>query len=179
MRILLFICLILCWCIPSSADTLRLHLLSDTSKTWHARETPQEPSTEREILALRAVVTETNAIQDKVTAFYLGKRDVFDIVTVDEAPEEAGGVHAVNSYQFRDRMIVYDTRIKYVAKPNPESEQIAREIALDYLLGRNTRMPVLFNGKVYIVEYSGACTIAVLEKEGQTTVFTYRYSRCK
>ena len=181
MRILFFVCLVICWCIPSSyAETVRLRLLSDTSETWHALETPHEPSTEREILALRAVNTESTVTLDRMSAYYLGKWDVYDIVTVDEAPEiEAEGVHTVNSYQFRDRLIVYETRIKYVAKPNPEAEQMAREIALDYLLGRNTRMPVIFNGRVFIVEYNGKCIISVMEKEQDTTVFTYRYNCCK
>lgn len=177
MRILLCICLVLSWCHPSFAEGL--HLLSDTSETWHAREYPQPPATDREILALRAVATETTASEDRMTAYYLGKRDVYDIVTVDEAPDETGGVHAVSSYQFRDRMIVYETRTKYVTKPNPELEQIAREIALDYLLGRNTRMPVILNGRIYTVERSGKCILSVIEKEESTISFTYRYSSCK
>lgn len=177
MRYLLCLCLVLSWCLPSFAEGL--HLLSDTSETWHAREYPQPPATDREILALRAVVTESTATEERMAAYYLGKRDVYDIVTVDEAPDDTGGVHAVSSYQFRDRMIVYETRTKYVARPNQEHEQIAREIALDFLLGRNTRMPVLFNGRVYSVERSGKCILSVQEMEETTIVFTYRYSSCK
>ncbi|OGU13175.1 MAG: hypothetical protein A2076_07845 [Geobacteraceae bacterium GWC2_53_11] len=179
MRVLLFIFFSIIWCVPSFAEQPHLRLLSDTSETWQVLQSPQEPATDREILALRAVVTETTATQDKMTAYYLGKRDVFDIVSVDEAPEEAGGVHAVSSYQFRDRMIVYETRIKYVTKPNPEYEQIAREIALDYLLGRNRRMPIIFNERVYDVEYNGKCAISVIEMADSVVQFTYRYNSCK
>lgn len=179
MRTLLLIFFSIIWCVPSFAEQPHLRLLSDISETWQALQAPQEPSTDRELLALRAVDTAATATQDRFTAYYLGKRDVFDIVSVDEAPEEAGGVHAVSSYQFRDRMIVYETRIKYVTKPNPENEQVAREIALDYLLGRNRRMPVIFNERVYTVEYNGKCAISVVEMIDSVVQFTYRYNSCK
>lgn len=177
MRILLIICFTLCWCTPSSA--LELHLLSDTSESWHILDPAHRPSTDREILALRAVSTKATTTQEKMTAYYLGKNNGFDVVTVDEAPEdEKETIHTVTSYKLQDDVIVYETRPKYVAKLNYESEQVAREIALDYLLGRNTRMPVFINDRVYKVEYISKCNITVIEMIGSTVQFTYRYSSC-
>lgn len=178
MRVLLFIVFSIFWCVPSFAEQPHLRLLLDTSETWQTLQDPQEPATDRELLALRAVVTAATAIQDRFTAYYLGKKDDLDIVSVDEAPEEGGGVHAVSSYQFRDRVIVSETRIKYVTKPNPVYEQVAREIAMDYLLGRNRRMPIIFNERAYTVEYNGKCAISVVEMIDSVVQFTYRYNSC-
>lgn len=177
MRILLIMCFTLCWCIPAFAMELRL--LSDTSEIWLVRKTSMEPSTDYEILALRAVTAKATTTQGRMTAYYLGKNEGFDVVTVDEASEnETETIHTVTSYKFRDSMIVYETHPKYVAKLNYESEQIAREIALDYLLGRNTRVPVFINGRVYKVENNGKCGISVIEMAGSTEQFIFRYSSC-
>lgn len=178
MRYLFFLCLVLSWCTPSFAEELRL--LSDTSETWRARDTPQQPATDRENLALRAAVAGTAVSQDRLTAHNLGKRDSFDLVSVDEAPEsEIEGFHAVSSYLIRDGKIWSETNLKYVSKPNPENELVAREVAKDYLLGRGGQMPVIFNGWMYLVDYDGKCLITVTAKDETTVNFTYRYSSCR
>jgi hypothetical protein len=81
--------------------------------------------------------------------------------------------------QLRGGKIWGNTRLKYVAKPNPESEQVAREIALDYLLGRIGQIPVIFNGWVYIVDYDGKYIVTVTAKDETTVHFTYRFSSCR
>jgi hypothetical protein len=178
MRILLCLCLTLFWSIPGFA--LELRLLSDSSESWRIIEPAQEPSSSQELLALRAISAKATTSQDRMTAYYLGKNNGFDMVTVDEAPEdETESIHTVISYKLRDGMIVFETRPRYVAKLNYESEQIAREIALDYLLGRNTRIPVFINDRVYKVEYNGKCSISVIEMIGTNVQFTYRYTSCK
>lgn len=108
------------------------------------------------------------------------RKDAFDIVTVEETPESAAEVfYAVSSFRIRNGMIWGDTNLKYVAKPNRDSEQIAREIAKDYLLGRVSDIPVIFNGRAYVVNYDGTCLLTVVEKDAVTVHFTYRYSRCR
>ena len=56
---------------------------------------------------------------------------------------------------------------------------LAREIALDYLLGWIGQIPVIFNGWVYVVDYDSKCIITVTAKDDTTVHFTYRYSSCR
>lgn len=178
MRSLFFFCLFVACGTPSFAEELRL--LTDTSYTWHLREAPQLPATDREELALRAVVAGTTVRQERLTAYCMGQKDSFDIVTVEEDPESAtDDFYAVSSHLIRDGKIWSDTRIRYVAKPNVENELVSREIAKDYLLGRIGQTPVIFNGWVYVVNYEGKCILTVGAKDENTVHFTYRYSICK
>ena len=178
MRCLHVICLIMSLCNPLYAE--ELHLLTDTSEIWRARDTPQHPATDLEKLALQAAVAGTTVTKDRVTAYYIVRKNSFDLVRVEEAPESTTeDLYSVSSYQIRDGKIWGDTRLKYVVKPNPENEQVAREIALDYLLGRIGQIPVIFNGWVYVVDYDGKCIITVTAKDETTEHFTYRYSSCR
>lgn len=177
MRYQLIITLVMLLCPPLYAGELRL--LSDTSETWRARETPQLPATDREKLAFRAAVALATVSEERLTAYYLGQRNSQDLVTVEEAPESAlEGFHAMSSYLIRDGMIWSDTRIKYVAKPNPVNEQVAREIARDYLLGRISQVPIIFNGQVYVANSDDKCIITVTAKDETSVNFTYRYNSC-
>lgn len=178
MRFLLVICFIAAWSTSSYSEELRL--LMDTTETWLAREIPATPANDREKLAYQAVSTQDTVSNNMMTAHYLGPKDSFELVTVDEAPDdESGGIHAVISYQFRDGKIWSATRLKYTAQPPLENEQIAREIALDYLLGRIGPIPVMFHDHVFVPVSDGKCIISITEKDDSAVHFTYRYSRCK
>lgn len=179
MRYLFIICVVMSWCSPLFAVELRLTTdLSDN--VWLARDPPQHPQTETEILAAQAVATKLTATQDNLTAYYYGKKDSFDFITVEVEPEtKTEGFHSVTSYLFRDGRIWFDTRLKYVAKPDPKHEQIAREMAIDYLLGRGGNMPALFKGSSFLVDYDGKCILTVTEMDQNFTVqFIYRYTCC-
>lgn len=180
MRYLFFICCAMLWCRPLSAEGL--HLTTDTSDIiWIARDARNRPESDHETLALRSVATKSTITQDRLTAYYLGKKNSFDFVTVEDAPETVTeGFHGVSSYLIRDDMIWFDTRLTYVAKTNPEHEQVAREMATDYRLGRGGAMPAFFKGSVYLVDYDGKCILTVLEMDENNTVqFTYRYNCCE
>lgn len=178
MRCLLFICLVMLLDRPLCAEELRL--ITDTSDTWVTLKVPQPPATDMEKLALRASVAGTTVSQESLTAYYLDQKNNLDLIRVEEAPEsDTERFHSVVSYQIRDGRIWGHTRLKYVSKPNPENEQVAREIARDYLLGRGDQIPVLFNGRAYVVQYDGKCLLTVIEKDDTMVHFTYRYSRCR
>ena len=178
MRVLFFLCLVTLWCKPLFAAELRL--IFDNSETWIARVSPEEPETEWEVLALKAVVAGPTARQDRLTATYVGKRNSFDIVTVEEAPESIeDGLYGVKSFEVCEGKICGDTHRKYVSKPNPENEQMARSIAMQYLAGARDSKPQLHNGKMYVVEYDGKCLLTVIEKDRETVFFRYQYDSCR
>lgn len=178
MRCLILLFLVLSVSRPLSAE--ELHLITDTSDTWVVPDTPQPPANDREKLALRASVAGATVSQENLTAYYLDQKNNVDLIRVEEAPDSAAeGFHAVVGYQVRDGRIWGYTRPKYVSKPNPENEQVAREIARDYLLGRGGQTPVIFNGRVYVVRYDGKCILSVIEKDETTVHFTYRYNTCR
>jgi hypothetical protein len=178
MRILFLIGLITLWCTVSCAEELRL--LADNSETWEKRERPQPAETEWEMLALRAVVAKSTVSQDGLTATYVGREGSLDIVSVEEAPENpADELYSVRSYAICDGKICKDTRRKFVSKPNPEHEKIARETAQNYLNGARSALPVSYGGIMYIVEYDGKCLLTVNMKDRETQHYSFRYTRCK
>jgi hypothetical protein len=178
MRCLYLLLCIFLWCGPSFAEELRL--LTDTSFSWVARSVPEDPANEWETLALRAVVAGTTVKQDRLTAYLLGQQDSFDLVTVEEASENPGDPFlSVRSYRIGSGKIRDETQLKYSAKPNPEDEMVAREVAKDYLLGRGNGQPFIFNGKVHDVQYDGKCILSIVARDELTVYFTFRFSRCK
>lgn len=178
MRCLLIVCLLICTCLTAQGEELRL--MSDTSEIWHEREPPQAPETNRELLAQRAAESGSTVSDNNMTAYYLGQKHTYELVTVEEAPESSDGVHAINSYQLRHGLIYHETKIKFLVKPNQLSEQIARELALDYLHNRTVAgKPVVMNGHLYNIERGEKCQITVTERSGETVLFTYRYRSCR
>jgi hypothetical protein len=176
MRYLIFIVLVILCSSPTNADELRLIL--DTSETWHDRDNRFQPENDQEILALRAVVAGATINDDRLTAYYSGKTGDFDLVTIDEAPENSADLHSVTSYRVCNNKICGNTRSKFISLPKSENEQVARKIAIDHLHGKTALLPVIFNGYVYIVQYEGKCNISVIEKDETTVQFIYRYNCC-
>jgi len=122
MRFLLFFCMTMMWSAPLPAEELRL--LTGSSETWFTRYNPQPPATDREILALRATETGSTVTQDRLTAYYIGQKDSFDLVTVEESPESPAELgYAVTSHKIRDGKIWGDTHLVYVFRPNPEKRR--------------------------------------------------------
>lgn len=178
MRCLLFLFLVMSLCQPLFAEELCL-ITENSNKTWRARKTPQKPATAGENLALQAVDAKATVKEDMMTANYLGQKDLFDIVTVEEAQENTtDDFYYVINYQIRDRMIYGDTKPIYMAKPNPEKEKMAREIGTSRLNGGGNQMPVFIGDRMYVVEYVGKSNVNVIEKDDNTVHFTYRYRRC-
>lgn len=180
MRCLLCFCMIMLMCTPVCAEEWCLS--TDTSSgDWIARETPGQPVTIRETLAVRAVNSGSTVTQDKFTAYYIGQKESFDIVNVEEAPENPlEGSYSVNSYQVRDREIWGNTRIKYVTKVDPEREATARAMLNDYVQnGPGDGRPFFSNGRMYAIKSDGA-GISVTEKNPEeSSSNTFYFHRCK
>lgn len=177
MRYPWFLCFLMLSCNPVWGGELRL--VADTSETWIARESPQEAETEWEILAVRAAGTKAPVVQGRLAASSLGFKGSSHLVMVEEAsetPEE--GLYNVKSFEVCGGKICGDTSNKFVTKPNPENEQIAREVAMAHLKGNSKVGPVFSNGKAFVVEYDGKCSLTVVEKNS-TDSSSYRYNTCQ
>lgn len=174
MRNIVLVCIVMLWGSTVTAEELRL--IVDTQETWTARVRPTAPETEGESLALQAAVAHTAVKQGILTATPVGHKNNCDIVTVEESEDE--GMCTVKSYEVCRGKISAETREKFVTKPNPEREQIARNVAAEHLRGNKQTVPVMFNGRMFIADYDGKCLITIHEKDRDTVHYSYRYNSC-
>lgn len=160
------------WCL--SAD--------HSDSEWVARETPDPATTDKEILALKAVAAGATVNQDKLIAHYSGKKNSFDIVTVEELSEgSSDGIHAVLSYQIRDGEIWGNTRVKYVKQMKPEKLKEVLKIANDYIdeNKQGSKMPIMVGETTYVVDYDGKTNLTVIEKTYDEVLGTYFFHECR
>lgn len=170
----------LLWCNPLFASDLRL--IVDTSVIWEAVDgQPHEPIDEWEILAVKSGKNKATVDHGRLMATYVGGNELFDHVVVEEASEDkSDGVCAVKNFGVCNDKICRESRRQYITKLNPEKEQIARSIAEGFLKDKSSNIkPTLFDGRAYVVDYDGKCSLTVYEKDRSTTYSSYRYSICR
>jgi hypothetical protein len=176
--LLLICCLVVIWSTPLSA--LEVRLLQDASEQWQERGDHGDPADAKEQLAVQAAESPVPLTFEYLSAYVVKNLDDGVVVVVEEASEDgSAGPALVSSYQIRERKIIRSARPIYRVRPHPQKEEIAREIARDFVLGRLSPHPLIYNGLVYSAVVVDKCVVAVIAKGEGGVDFTYRYFICK
>lgn len=177
-RLLLSCCLVVLWCAPLYA--LEVRLMLDASEQWQERGGHGDPADAKEQLAVQAAESQVPLTFECLSAYVVKWLDDGVVVVVEEASEDGpAGPALVNSYQIRDGKIVRSAHPVYRVRPHPQNEEIAREVARDFVLGRLSPHPLIYNGLVYSAIVVDKCVVAVIAKGDGGVDFTYRYFICK
>ena len=177
MRYVIFICLIMFSASPLFAEESAA--IMDNTEKWITRSNPSIPASDEEILAVQAAAERVTLTRNRLTARYYGRKESFEIVTVELAPEAGEEHYIVVGYQVCNSLICGETNPFYTVRQKPESEKDAYEAALYVYQGKASFGPVIINGKVFVVDYNGKCQASVSELIDEVKQFPYKFNMCK
>lgn len=179
MRLFVLILFITFLCAP--AFSAELDLSSTISESWINRASPEEPSTDEEIIAVLAASEHRDTTNKNLAAKYEGLNGNYETVTVAATSESESEMQVITKYKIINRQIYADTRPAYRPRPSSEQENIERAA---YRLavkanGTNSVKPFIVGDNMLSITFDGKCNATVTAKNFDHEVLgKYHFKMC-
>lgn len=135
----------------------------NTSDAWNERPAPEQPETEMERVAIKAVRTMKTVVEGKIRGSIDRESGKTFFVTIDQEPDDPHDAHKIIRYKVCNLLICAETPIKYFVEEHKELENDQYEAA-KYVNSANYKFgPVIINGKAFKVVKKNKCSASVSE----------------
>lgn len=147
---------------------------------WLERNPPSEPLNAAEALAVKSAAGLMTLQRPGETAHYESQNDSFTLIRHELLPIGEESYVITVKYRIRDGLVYGATIPAYVARLDPQKEKFAQEVANKAASGNAPAIPVIYNGRMFIVKNMGinSCTVDVVEKDLDREYATYRVKTC-
>jgi hypothetical protein len=147
---------------------------------WLERNPPSEPLNAAESLAVKSAAGLMTLQRPRETAHYESQNDSFTLVRHEQLSIGEESYVITVKYRIRDGLVYGETVPAYVALLDPQKEKFAQEVANNAASGNASSIPVIYNGRMFIVKNKGmnSCTVDVVEKDLDREYATYRVKTC-